>query len=133
MESNNGPVSNIQSHDQLRTVTLRRDGKGALKFKGQRIGSAGRVHSELVDYDESRVLEIDARLFKTSGGKYVVEVEEFDKTHGRYGIRFAEAAATLEELVGLLKSSKGPNIDYDILGGLFEGTEVADQFVEQVD
>jgi hypothetical protein len=122
--------------DKERAITLRRDGKGVLKFKGERIGAARKV-SELYDNnDDSYMLETSARLFKTSGGKYVVGVEEYDKTNEQYGIRFAEVATTLQKMVELLKGlkgPKGPRIDYDILGELFEDTEFADQFVGQID
>ena len=68
---------------------------------------------------------------KRPAARYVIGVEEYDKTNEQYGIRFAEVAATLQELVELLR--KGPNIDDDILGELFEETEIADQFVEQIE
>ena len=77
-------------------------------------------------------LEISARLFKTSGGKYIVGVEEYDKTNEQYEVRFAEVATTLKEL-GELLQAKGPGVDDDILCELFEKTEIADQFVEQID
>ena len=121
----------IQS--QERGITLRRDGKNALKFKGERIGAASRVYELQDDNSESYRLEISARLFKTPGGKDVVGVEEYEKTNEQYGIRFAEAAATLKELVELLKGPNGPKVDDDILGELFEDTEIADQFVERID
>ena len=70
---------------------------------------------------------------RRAAGSYIVGIEEYDKTNEQYGIRFAEAAATLQELVELLKGPQGPNVDDDILGELFEKTEVADQFVEQVE
>lgn len=122
----------MKVHDP-RAVTLRRDGKGPLKFKGERIGDASRAYELTADNGEPYTLQLSARLFKTTGGKYVVGVEEYDKTNEQYGVRFAETAVTLQELVELLKA-KGPSgVDDDILGELFEETEIADQFVEQVD
>jgi hypothetical protein len=117
--------------DQVKAVTLRRDGKGALKFKGERIGAASRLRQLQDDREEWYASEISARLFRTTGGKYVIGIEEYDRTNEQYGIRFAEVAATLQELVELIR--KGPTIDDDILCELFEKTEIADQFVEQVD
>jgi hypothetical protein len=117
-----------------RAVTLRRDGKGPLKFSGERIGDARRSRELETDNGEPYTLEISARLFKTTGGKYVVGVEEYDKTNEEYGIRFAEAAATLQELVELIRSRvAGRIVNDDLLGELFEDTEIADQFVEQID
>ena len=122
----------MKIQDQVRAITLRRDGKGALKFKGERIGAATRLRQLQDDREEWYDLEISARLFKTSGGKYVVGVEEYDKTNEQYEVRFAEVATTLKEL-GELLQAKGPGVDDDILCELFEKTEIADQFVEQID
>ena len=105
-----------------------------MKFKGERIGDATRAHEFETDNGDPYTLETSARLFKTTGGKYVVGVEEYDKTNEEYGIRFAEAAATLQELVELIRSRvAGRIVNDDILGELFEDTEIADQFVEQIE
>ena len=59
----------MKIQDQVRAITLRRDGKGTLKFKGERIGAATRLHRLQDDHEEWYDLEVSARLFKTSGGK----------------------------------------------------------------
>jgi uncharacterized protein YhdP len=118
----------------IRSITLRRDGKGALKFNGERIGSASRTNQIETDKGEDITLETSARLFKTSGGKYVVGIEEYDKTNEQYERRFAEAAASLQELVDALQPLRQRGVvDDDVLGELFEGTEVGEQFIEQID
>jgi hypothetical protein len=86
------------------------------------------------DKGEDITLETSARLFKTSGGKYVVGIEEYDKTNEQYERRFAEAAASLQELVDALQPLRQRGVvDDDVLGELFEGTEVGKQFIEQID
>ena len=64
-----------------KSITFRRDGKGALKFSGERIGSATRENVE--GNDENR-FDIAARLYKTTGGKYVFGVEVYNKTAEHY-------------------------------------------------
>jgi hypothetical protein len=118
----------------IRSITLRRDNKGALKFNGERIGSASRTNQIETDSGENITLDTSARLFKTTGGKYVVGIEAYDKTNEQYGWRFAEAAASLEELVAALEPLKlTGSVDDDILSELFQGTEVEGQFIEQID
>jgi hypothetical protein len=70
-------------------ITLRRDEKSPLKFKGELIGTATRL---AVNENDDGVFteEISARLFRTSGGKYVVGIECYDKTNEQYEDRFAE-------------------------------------------
>ena len=123
----------MQKQKQDRAITLRRDGKNALKFKAERIGAASRHYQYQDDNDDWYTLEVSARLYKTTGGNNVVGVEGYDKTNEQDQTRFAEAASSLKELVELLKGPQGPNVDNDLLGELFEDTEIADQFVEQID
>src|ERR1700741_103552 len=82
-----------------KTITFRRDGKGALKFSGQRIGSAVRVKWRYDDEDNAYENEIAVRLYKTTGGKYVLGFEVYNKTEEHYVCRDAEVAATLDELL----------------------------------
>jgi hypothetical protein len=114
-------------------ITLRRDGKGALQFTGERIGHATRTIQVGTD-DEAVTIETSARLFKTPSGKYVAGIEQYDKTNEQYEFRFAEARSTLEELLEVIQSQISMGVvDNDILGELFEGTARADRFIEQVD
>lgn len=128
-------------------ITLRRDGKGPLKFNGERIGSATR-RSQSEDNDgEMKSHEISAKLFKTTGGKYVLGVEVYNHTDEQYEAREGWIAGSPEELVELLaplKSKSGVPItnplyavsdwlDADILAEVFEHTEAGDSFVEHVD
>ena len=80
---------------------------------------------------EEVTIEVTARLFKTSGGKFVVGVEKYDRTNEQYKCRHAEAHISLDELVALI--CERTHVDDDILGELFEGTAIADRFVEQID
>jgi hypothetical protein len=121
-----------------RLITLRRDKKGALRFNGQRIGAATR-NEELVDDDENDgnavSYEISARLFKTAGGKYVAGVEVYNQTEERYAFRDGAASDSLQELASILKETASIRswLDDDILGELFEDTEIADSFIVHID
>ena len=108
------------------------DGKGALKFSGERIGSATRENVE--GNDENR-FDIGARLYQTSGGKYVFGVEVYNKTAERYEFLDGVVAATLEDLWTKVDGIDPHRfwLDDDILGQVFEATELADRFVESVD
>jgi hypothetical protein len=128
------------AHSGPRPITLRRDKKGALKFNGERIGAATRHQDEQDDNEEWRSYEISARLFKTTGGKYVVGVEVYNRTDEHYEARDGIAEESLESLASRIKGrsthfewSAFRWLDDDILGELFESTEIADQFVEQID
>jgi len=114
-----------------KSITFRRDGKGALRFSGERIGSATR---ENVGNDENR-FDIAARLYKTVGGKYVFGVEVYDKTAEHHELRDCVVAATLEDLWTKVDGIDPDRLwlDDDILGQVFEATELADRFVECVD
>ena len=114
-----------------KSIVFRRDGKGALKFSGERIGSATR---ENVGNDENR-FDIAARLYKTVGGKYVFGVEVYNKTAEHYEFRDGAVAATLEDLWTKVDGIDPHRfwLDDDILGQVFEATELADRFVESVD
>jgi hypothetical protein len=120
-------------------ITLRRDKKGALKFHGERIGAATRTWGGPGESDEKpEIYELSAKLFKTTGGKYVVGVEVYDRTEERYKCRDAVVNESLDALAELLKGRKVPSdalyyLDDDILGELFEDTEVVGKFVELVD
>ncbi len=118
----------------FRPITLRRDGKGALKFNGERIGAATRYSTFEPDNDQvDHTFQISARLFKTSGGKYVVGIEVYDQTEESYDCRDGYVGASLEELVQAIPRGVGSWTDDDLLGELFEDTEMADQFVEHID
>jgi hypothetical protein len=117
----------------FRSITLRRDSEGALKFNGERIGAATRV-STIVDNDgEETTYSISARLFKTSGGKFVMGVEVYNKTDETYESRFGDVGASLEALLEKISRGRDSWTDDDLLGELFESTEIADKFVEHVD
>ena len=115
-----------------KSITFRRDGKGALKFSGERIGSATRENVE--GNDENR-FDVAARLYKTTGGKYVFGVEVYNKTAEHYEFRDGVVAATLEDLWTKVDGIDPHRfwLDDDILGQVFEATELADRFVESVD
>jgi len=115
-----------------KSITFRRDGKGALKFSGERIGSATRENVE--GNDENR-FDVGARLFKTTGGKYVFGVEVYNKTAEHYEFRDGVAASTLEDLWTKVDGIDPRRfwLDDDILGQVFEATELGDRFVEFVD
>jgi len=115
-----------------KSITFRRDGKGALKFSGERIGSATRENVE--GNDENR-FDVAARLYKTTGGKYVFGVEVYNKTAEHYEFRDGVVAATLEDLWTKVDGIDPDRLwlDDDIFGQVFEATELADRFVEFVD
>jgi hypothetical protein len=115
-----------------KSITFRRDGKGALKFSGEEIGSATRENVE--GKDENR-FDIAARLYKTSGGNYIFGVEVYDKSAEHYEFRDGVVAATLEDLWTKVDGIDPDRLwlDDDILGQVFEATELADRFVESVD
>jgi hypothetical protein len=119
----------------VRSFTIRRDKKGALKFNGERIGSATRTSRTPVEHDPTGQLEetheVSAKLFKTTGGKYVVGIESYNKTAEHYDWRDGFVNQSLDALVEAIKAEKIG--DDDLLGELFENTEIADRFVEQID
>src|ERR1700751_1396858 len=82
----------------VRSFTLRRDKKGALKFNGERIGSATRNRQVQGDDEQWRDFEVSARLFKTKGGKYVVGVEVYNRTDEEYEYRDALVDDSLKSL-----------------------------------
>ena len=114
-----------------RSFTLRRDKKGALKFNGERLNSATRNHAKEDDLGETKSYEISARLFKTTGGKYVVGVEVYNRTDEEYLWRDALADDSLKDLAP--RCSFGGWLDDDILGELFEDTDIGDSFMEHID
>jgi hypothetical protein len=129
-----------KSPSGAKAFTLRRNGESPLKFNGERIGSATRTEKTEDDDGEEITVETSARLFKTTGGKYVAGVEEYDKTNEEYLFRWAEVSPTLEDLAKLMSGRvsvgnyiQAQLVDADILAELFEDTEIADQFVEHID
>jgi len=101
----------------------------------ERIGAATRIEevqaSQWNGWDKNQTFETSARLFKTSGGKYVAGVEVYNKTEEHYEFRNGVAN---DSLVEQLRDDPFKGwVDEDILGELFESTEKADQFVEQID
>jgi hypothetical protein len=113
-------------------ITLRRDKKGALKFKGERIGSAKRNQDIPQEDDgESKSYEISARLFKTAGGKYVLGVEVYNHTDEGYEYRNGFASESLDALAENAREDSW--LDDDILGELFEDTEISEKFVEHIE
>lgn len=126
----------------LKSVTLRRDGKGALKFNGERIGSATRNFTIEDVNDEVKTHQVSARLFKTAGGKYIVGIEAYNRTDEEYGVRYGRAADSLKSLAEGIREDSQPRpggnplsswTDDDLLGELFEDTEIADQFIEHIE
>jgi hypothetical protein len=122
----------------LKAITLRRDGKGALKFKGERIGDAKRNAKVEDDDNETKSYEISARLYKTATGKHIMGVEVYNRTDECYDSRDGwvkeSADALAQEVKASAMSSGAANwLDDDILGELFEKTEIADKFVEHID
>jgi hypothetical protein len=117
-------------------ITLRRDGKGPLKFTGERIGDANRTRSIEDDSGDLKSYEISTRLYRTPS-KYVVGIEVYNRTDEKYDTRYGWFGASLEELRQEMKqrSSSGAEawFDDDILAELFEKTEIANHFVEQID
>jgi hypothetical protein len=135
-----GPTKSNSGRAQTgpaRSITLRRDGKGALKFNGERIKSATR--NKQIDYsndpqfEEWNTFEISAKLFKTAAGKYVLGVEVYNKTDEVYDKRWGQASDSLKSLAEQVKTDLAYWVNDDILGELFEETEIADQFVEHID
>ena len=123
---------------QLRRSRFAGIKKGALKFNGERIGAATRQQRKQADNEEWETYEISARLYKTTGGKYVAGVEVYNRTDERYASRDGAASDSLESLVKKIKDRMPYSpaftwMDDDILGELFEKTEIADQFVEHID
>jgi hypothetical protein len=114
----------------IKSVTLRRDGKGPLKFTGERIGAATRRQNIDDDNGEQKSYEISARLFRTSSGKYIAGVEVYNKTDEQYDTRDGWCNASLVELSEAMQNVW---LDDDIRAELFEKTEIADQFIETVD
>jgi len=116
----------------FKTITLRRDGKGALQFKGERIGSATRTWTDN-DQEPAEIHEVSAKLFRTSGGKYVAGIEDYNKTAEEYHCRCGFADTSLDALSEALRKNSEYSCDDDILGELFEDTEIAQKFVEHID
>jgi len=121
----------------LKSIMLRRDGKGALKFNGERIGSARRSSTINVadggQAEDWTTYEVSARLFKTSGGKYVLGIEVYNKTDEEYSTRWGQASDSLDDLAKQAKSEVSDWADDDLLGELFEDTEIADQFIVHIE
>jgi hypothetical protein len=65
-------------------------------------GAATRTEEIAADsfnnWDENQIFETSARLFKTSGGKYVVGIEVGNKTEDRYEFRNGVVTDSLESL-----------------------------------
>ena len=80
--------------------------------------------------DDNDTIETTARLFQTSGGKFIVGVEDYNRTTEQYAERYAFKADTLAELVEVLRL---PLNDPDLLAELFDKTEVADSLTETVE
>jgi hypothetical protein len=122
-----------------KSITLRRDGKGPLKFSGERIGDASRTYKvDLNDDGEGKSCELSSRLFRTGGGKYVLSAEIYNRTDEAYHARDGVVSVSLEGLVAQIEETRklSPalnSLDDDILAELFEKTEIADRFIEQVD
>jgi hypothetical protein len=122
----------------VKWIKFRRDQKGALKFNGERIGAATREQRKQNENEEWETYEISARLYRTTGGKYVAGVEVYNRTDEHYAARDGAASDSLESLVKKMKDRAPYSpafswLDDDILGELFEKTEIADQFVEHID
>jgi len=121
----------------LKSIMLRRDGKGALKFNGERIGSARRSSTiNVADCGQAEdwtTYEVSARLFKTSGGKYVLGIEVYNKTDEEYSTRWGQASDSLDDLARQAKSEVSNWADDDLLGELFEDTEISDQFIVHIE
>jgi hypothetical protein len=141
-EPHSGPDVNVReekfpkvSIKDVRTITLRRDKKGALRFKGERIGAATRTWEDRRDLNENWIsYGISARLFKTTGGKYVAGVEVYNQTDEHYEFRNGTVSDSLEDLAKALNGTEFQGwLDNDILGELFEDTEIGDQFVEEIE
>jgi hypothetical protein len=113
-----------------RAVLLRRDGKAPLKFNGVKLGGAFRSYPEANDNGDT--FETTAKLFRTAGGKFVIGVEEYNRTTEQYVHRYAEKADSLGELVAALKLFDR-DFDPDLLAELFGNTEIADSLVETVE
>ncbi len=122
---------------KVKSITLRRDGKGPLKFNGERIGAASRTQGIPDDSGEWKSYEISTRLFRTPSGKYIAGLEVYNRTDETYETRDGWVGATLEELrEGMnlpARSGAAAWFDDDILAELFEKTEIGDHFVEQID
>lgn len=127
--------------NKVNEFTLRRDKNGPLRFKGERIGSAIRDNDELINEKtgEPDQVEISIRLFKTTGGKFVLGLEAYNHTQESYAVRLAWIADSLEELLEQIKPESTNHepcsgwADRDMLGEVFEDTEVGTQFVELIE
>ena len=123
----------------LKPITLRRDGKGPLKFNGERIGDAKRTYKSEDDSDGvEKSYEISARLYKTASGKCILGVEIYNRTDECYDSRDGWVKESAEELAEEVKAAAPSNgvansLNDDILAELFEKTEIADKFVEHID
>jgi hypothetical protein len=131
------PKNKSAQSGPLKSIMLRRDGKGALKFNGERIGSARRSNTiNVADYGQAEdwtTYEVSARLFKTSGGKYVLGIEVYNKTDEEYSTRWGQASDSLDDLAKQAKSEVSNWADDDLLGELYEYTEIADQFIVHIE
>jgi hypothetical protein len=116
---------------QIKPVTFRRDGKGALKFNGERIGSATRHETGEDDQNEPYRSETSARLYKTLAGEYVLGAEEYDRTNREYVWRDAWIFASITEASA--STELRHILGEDILSELFENTEIAEDFAERID
>jgi hypothetical protein len=127
----------MKNHSQApepsyRDVTLRRDQWRPLNFNGVKIGSVSRVETSEDDDEVTRKREKSARLYKTSGGKFVMGVEVYNRTDQEYESRKAFKADSLKELVEKGKLSTVGLTD-DMIAELFSDTEIAGSLVERVD
>ena len=127
-------LQNQMNEKPMKPITLRRDGKGPLKFNGQRIGDATRNSREEQEDGEMKSFVTSARLFKTGGGKYVLGVEVYNQTDECYDSRFGWVSDSLDGLYQEFKSTLLTGyLNHDLLGEVFEDTELAQQFVEEID
>jgi hypothetical protein len=142
-----------QSSTRTRTITLHRKDDCPLKFEGEHLGSAGTCEIEFDEHCRGFLNEFNLRtsfhLFKTTAGKYVGSVEEYDSTNGHYGLRHAVFADTPEKLFesmlrlrseflreGYITTSV---VDSDILrklfanGGLYGQIPADDESVDEIE
>jgi hypothetical protein len=124
----------METNKTMKSITLRRDGKGPLKFKGERIGDASRTQVINDENDhEDRIFEVSARLYQTAASKYALGYEVYNRTDECYDTRNAWAADSLVNLAAMLVPHVRGWLDDDILAEVFQGTAVEDLYAESID
>jgi hypothetical protein len=131
-------LNNSAQDGPIHSIRLSRDGKAALTFNGECIGSATRTDELRGDDDKMRSYTISARLFKTSDDEYVVGIVVYNNTDQEYESRDAFINKSLNKLGDELNEEfcRGNRVlawvGDDLLGELFKDTKMASRYVDQI-